>query len=81
MAGSDSVLVRLPKTAAERLDARRGKVPRATFLATLIEDGRLPVVVPERPGDVKPGECVHPVNLRLGDRCAACGATISAKRR
>lgn len=87
MGAPDSSLVRLSKATIVLVDQRRGKVPRARYLTGLVErDGKVAEIRAEHPRrmadnvdrDPRPADCRHPVNRRLGDRCAACGTTIAA---
>lgn len=34
---------------------------------------------PRAPDSPAPGKCAHPIGRRIGDGCAQCGATVSAR--
>lgn len=86
MASEGSSLVRLQKDTVEKIDARRGKIPRAAYLAALVdadaggEPSGTPRARKTKAETPAAPACVHPITRRIGDRCADCGATVTSRR-
>ncbi len=39
--------------------------------------GKRPAQTSRRPGAIATGRCRHPINRRIGEHCAACGARVA----